>query len=223
MNEFGHQMHNVLIVDDVPIVRQGLSQLINRENDLKVCGEAADVREARTALQHTKPNVVVLDLSLRASDDIYLVKDIRSNYGQLPILVFSMHDEDIYAERVLSAGANGYIMKRATTDQLLMAIRQVLAGGLYVSERIGTSILERSVAGGRKQTGDLIERLSDRELEVFTLFGRGRSTRQVADSLNLSVKTVDSHRQRIKKKLGLQTATQLDQFAISRLLIGAQR
>ncbi len=221
MNESVNRVQRVLIVDDHPIVRQGLSQLIDQEDDLKVCGEAADVREARAALQQTRPNVVILDLSLPASNGLDLIKDIRSDYGQLPILVFSMHDEDIYADRLLGAGANGYIMKRATTDQLLMAIRRVLAGGFYVSEHLGTNMIERSVAGGRKQTGDLIEELSNREFEVLNLFGRGRSTRQVAESLNLSVKTVDSHRQRIKKKLGLQTSTQLTQFAIHHLLIGA--
>ena len=220
MNESVNRVQRVLIVDDHPMVRQGLSQLIDQEDDLKVCGEAADVREARAALQQTRPNVVILDLSLPASNGLDLIKDIRSDYGQLPILVFSMHDEDIYAERLLSAGANGYIMKEATADQLLAALRRVLAGELYVSEDVKTRMMERFVVGGRKQAEDRTERLSNRELEILGILGQGKTTRQVAESLNLSVKTVDSHRQRIKKKLGLQTSTQLTQFAIHHLLIG---
>ncbi len=222
MNAFANRAHRVLIIDDHPIVRQGLRQLIDQEDDLKVCGEAADVREAHAALQQTQPNVVVLDLSLRGSNGIDLIKDIRSKYGQLPVLVCSMHDESIYAERLLSAGANGYIMKEATADQLLAALRQVLAGELYVSKHVKTRMMERVAVGGREQTGDRTERLSNRELEILGLFGRGKTTRQVAESLSLSVKTVDSHRQHIKKKLGLQTSTQLTQFAIHHLLIGAQ-
>ncbi len=222
MNESANRAHRVLIVDDHPIVRQGLRQLIDQEEDLKVCGEAADVREAHAALQQTQPNVVVLDLSLRGSNGIDLIKDIRSKYGQLPVLVFSMHDESIYAERLLSAGANGYIMKEATADQLLAALRQVLAGELYVSKHVKTRMMERSAAGGREQTGDRTERLSNRELEILGLLGRGKTTRQVAERLSLSVKTVDSHRQRIKKKLGLQTSAQLTQFAIHRQLMGTQ-
>ncbi len=222
MNESANRARRVLIVDDHPIVRQGLRQLIDQEDDLKVCGEAADVKEAHAALQQTQPNVVVLDLSLRGSNGIDLIKDIRSKYGQLPVLVCSMHDESIYAERLLRAGANGYIMKEATADQLLAALRQVLAGELYVNEHAKTRMMERVAVGGREQTGDRTERLSNRELEILGLLGRGKTTRQVAESMNLSVKTVDSHRQRIKKKLGLQTSAQLTQFAIHRQLMGTQ-
>ncbi len=220
MNESANRAHRVLIVDDHPIVRQGLRQLIDQEDDLKVCGEAADVREAHAALQQTQPNVVVLDLSLRGSNGIDLIKDIRSKYGQLPVLVFSMHDESIYAERLLSAGANGYIMKEATADQLLSALRRVLAGELYVNENVRTRMMERVAVGGRKQTGDRTERLSNRELEILGLLGRGKTIREVAESLNLSGKTIDTHRQRIKKKLGLQTSAQVTQFAIHRQLMG---
>ena len=203
------------------MIRQGLSQLIDQEDDLEVCGEAASVREAHAALQQTQPNVVIVDLSLRASNGLDLIKDIRSNYGQLPVLVCSMHDENIYAARLLSAGANGYIMKEATADQLLAALRQVLAGGLYISERVKTRMTERLAVGVAKQAEDLIKRLSNRELEVLDLIGRGKTTQQIAESLHLSVKTIDSHRQRIKKKLGLQSSAQLAQFAIYHLLIGA--
>jgi len=219
MNEFANRAHRVLIVDDHPLVRQGLRWLIDQEDDLEICGEAADVKEARAALQQTQPNVVVLDLSLRDSNGIDLIKAIRSKYEQLPVLVCSIHDERIYAERLLSAGANGYIMKEATADQFLAALRQVLAGELYVSERVKTRMIERSAAGGRSQTGDRTERLSNREFEILGLIGQGKTTRQVAESLSLSVKTVDSHRQRIKKKLGLQTSAQVVQFAILRQLM----
>lgn len=219
MNEFANRAHRVLIVDDHPLVRQGLRWLVDQEDDLEICGEAADVKEARAALQQTQPNVVVLDLSLRDSNGIDLIKAIRSKYEQLPVLVCSIHDERIYAERLLSAGANGYIMKEATADQFLVALRQVLAGELYVSERVKTRMMERSAAGGRSQTGDRTERLSNREFEILGLIGQGKTTRQVAESLSLSVKTVDSHRQRIKKKLGLQTSAQVVQFAILRQLM----
>ncbi len=219
MNEFANRAHRVLIVDDHPLVRQGLRWLVDQEDDLEICGEAADVKEARAALQQTQPNVVVLDLSLRDSNGIDLIKAIRSKYEQLPVLVCSIHDERIYAERLLSAGANGYIMKEATADQFLVALRQVLAGELYVSERVKTRMMERSAAGGRSQTGDPTERLSSREFEILGLIGQGKTTRQVAESLSLSVKTVDSHRQRIKKKLGLQTSAQVVQFAILRQLM----
>ncbi len=223
VKEFENQTRRVLIVDDHPIVREGLRQLVDQQVDLRVCGEAVDLREARAALQQTKPNAVVLGLSQRVSDGIDLVKDIRSKYERLPILVCSMHDENIYAVRLLSAGANGYIMREATLDQLLVALRRVLAGQLYVSEQVKTLVTEWLAIGRRRQTGDLIEGLSNRELEVLNLIGLGKTTRQVAESLCLSVKTVDSHRQRMKKKLGLQTSAQLTQFAIHHLWIGAKR
>ncbi len=209
MNESEDRARRVLIVDDHPMVRQGLSQLIDQEDDLTVCGEAADVREARAALQQTRPAAVIVDLSLRTGNGLDLIKAIRSNYGQLPILVCSMHDESIYAERILSAGANGYIMKEATADQLLAALRQVWAGELYVNEHAKTRMMERVTVGGREQTGDRTERLSNRELEILGLLGRGKTIREVAESLNLSVKTIDTHRQLIRKTLGLQTSAQV--------------
>ena len=210
-----NRARSVFIVDDHPIVRQGLVQLIDQEDDLAVCGEAADVREARAALPQVQPDVVILDLSLRDSDGLELIKDIRSKYRQLPVLVLSMHDESIYAERLLSAGANGYIMKQAAADQLLTAVRRVLAGGIYVSEHVGASMIERFAVSGRKQNANPIDRLSNRELQVLNLIGRGKTTREIAEALNLSVKTVESHRQRIKKKLNLQSSPQLVQFAVN--------
>jgi DNA-binding NarL/FixJ family response regulator len=210
-----NKSRTVLIVDDHPIVRQGLAQLIEQEPDLTVCGEAADVREARAALSRLKPDVVILDLSLRDSDGLEVIKDIRSKYNGLPVLVLSMHDENIYAERLLSSGANGYIMKQAAGDQLITALRRVLAGGIYVSERIGASMIERLAVSGRKHTMDPIERLSNREIQVLNLIGRGKTTREIARDLNLSIKTIESHRQRIKKKLSLDTSPRLVQFAVN--------
>jgi len=215
MSETGTKPRRVFIVDDHPIVRQGLEQLINHEPDLRVCGEASGVREARARLPQTEPDIVILDLSLRDSDGLELIKDIRSKHRQLPVLVLSMHDESIYAERLLSAGANGYIMKQAAADQLLVALRRVLSGGIYVSEQIGMSMIERFAMHGTKQNANPIERLSNRELQVLNLVGRGRTTREIAEGLNLSVKTVESHRQRIKKKLNLTTSSQLVQFAVN--------
>jgi DNA-binding NarL/FixJ family response regulator len=215
MQEGRTQPRRVFIVDDHPIVRQGLTQLINHEPDLKVCGEAAGVKEARSTLIDAHPDVVIVDLSLRDSDGLELIKDIRAKDRTLPVLVLSMHDETIYAERLLAAGANGYIMKQAAVDQLLTALRRVLAGGIYVSESIGARMIERFAVTGVKQRGDPLERLSNRELQVLNLIGTGKTTRQIAADLSLSVKTVESHRQRIKKKLNLVSSPQLVQFAVN--------
>ena len=215
MNDPGIQARSVLIVDDHPIVRQGLSQLINAEDDLEVSGNAATVEEALQSLSESYPDVVIVDLSLAHSDGLELIKEIRSETRHLPVLVLSMHDENMYAERLLSAGANGYIMKQAAADQLLIALRRVLAGGVYVSEHLGSSMIERIGGNDPKRTSNPIERLSNRELQVLNLIGRGKTTREVAENLTLSVKTVESHRQRIKKKLNLQTSAQLVQFAVS--------
>ena len=216
MSDSGSQPRSVLIVDDHPIVRQGLSQLINAEHDLMVCGDAATVDEAMQSLDSADPDVVIIDLSLADSDGLELIKEIRNKTRQLPVLVLSMHDENMYAERLLSAGANGYIMKQAAADQLLTALRRVLAGGVYVSEDLGASMVERLAGSEGKQDSNPFERLSNRELQVMNLIGRGQTTREVAENLNLSVKTVESHRQRIKKKLNLQTSAQLVHFAVSR-------
>lgn len=215
MNDPGIQPRSVLIVDDHPIVQQGLSQLINAEDDLEVSGNAATVEEALQSLGDSDPDVVIVDLSLAHSDGLELIKEIRKETRHLPVLVLSMHDENMYAERLLSAGANGYIMKQAAADQLLIALRRVLAGGVYVSEHLGASMIERIAGNDPKQTSNPIERLSNRELQVLNLVGRGKTTREVAENLTLSVKTVESHRQRIKKKLNLQTSAQLVQFAVS--------
>ena len=205
----------VLIVDDHPIVRQGLRRVMETEEDLTVCGEAETARDAKTAIKELNPDVVIADISLKQGDGIELVRDVRAHYPQLPILVLSMHDETIYAERMLSAGANGYIMKQAASEQFLISLRRVLDGGIYVSEAVGNNMIQKFAAGGAYISANPIDRLSNRELQILHMIGKGMSTRETAHSLNLSIKTVESHRQRIKRKLNLTTGTQLVQYAVN--------
>jgi DNA-binding NarL/FixJ family response regulator len=209
------RVRRVILVDDHPIVRQGLKRLIELEDDLQVCGEAETVREARQLVRDAGPDAVVVDLSLKQGDGIELVKDIRAHHPALPVLVLSMHDESIYAERLLSAGANGYIMKQAASEQFLVALRRVLDGGIYVSEAVGNAMIQKFASGGAYLSTNPIDRLSNREVQVLQMIGRGLSTREAAEALNLSVKTVESHRQRIKRKLNLVTAAQLVQYAVN--------
>lgn len=205
----------IMIVDDHPIVRQGLRRLMEAEPDLEVCGEAETAREAKSMIRELKPDAVIVDVSLAQGDGLELVKDARAHYPELPLLVLSMHDEVIYAERMLSAGANGYIMKQAASDQFLVALRRVLEGGIYVSETVGNSMIEKFAAGGAYTSANPVDSLSNRELQVLHMIGKGLSTRQTAEALNLSIKTVESHRQRIKRKLSVRTAAQLMQYAVN--------
>ena len=207
--------HQVLIVDDHPIVRQGLRRLIDQEKDLAVCGEAESLAEAETAIRKLRPDLVISDITLKQGDGIDLVKHARAKHPRLPILVLSMHDEVIYAERVLSAGANGYIMKQADSAELLRAMRRLLGGGIYVSEAIGNSMLRMAASGGRHAVANPIERLSNRELQILQMIGSGLSTRQAAEALSLSMKTIETHRERIKRKLHLATGSQLVQYAVN--------
>jgi len=205
----------VLIVDDHPIVREGLRRLIDLEPDLSVCGEAETESEARTALRACVPDVMIVDISLGAGDGFELVRDVHAHYPKLPMLVLSMHDEIIYAERMLAAGAKGYVMKQAAPDELLIALRQVLNGCTYLAASLTTSLRG---AAGTHAIGlghDPIGRLSNRELQVLSLIGRGQSSRIAAQALGLSVKTVETHRQTLKRKLNLTTNGQLLQFAIN--------
>jgi DNA-binding NarL/FixJ family response regulator len=203
----------VLIVDDHPIVRQGLRLMIDEEPDLKVCGEAQSEREARICIRDLEPDVVIVDISLAQGDGLELVRDVHAHHPRLPMLVLSMHDELIYAERLLAAGASGYIMKQAASDQLLVALRRVLAGERYVSESLTESL--GRLGDPRTTRDDPIERLSNRELQILGLIGRGQSSREAADRLGLSVKTVETHRQSLKRKLNLATNAQLLQYAIN--------
>jgi DNA-binding NarL/FixJ family response regulator len=208
-------VRSVLIVDDHPIIRQGLRRVIEGEEDLTVCGEAETVRDARSAIKDLNPDIMIADISLKQGDGIELVRDVRAHHPQLPILVLSMHDETIYAERMLASGANGYIMKQAASDQFLIALRRVLDGGIYVSEAVGSNMIQKFASGGAYISANPIDRLSNRELQILHMIGKGMSTRETANALNLSVKTVESHRQRIKRKLNLSTGTQLVQYAVN--------
>ena len=215
MSRTARTRRQVLLVDDHPIVRQGLRRLIDGEGDLVVCAEAATMREARQAIREQDPDVMVVDISLKEGDGMELIKDVRAHHPSLPMLVLSMHDEGVYAERLLAAGANGYIMKQAATDQFINALRRVLEGSVYVSEAVGARMIRKLAAGGTTPSVDPIDRLSNRELQILQMIGRGLSTRQAAEALNLSVKTVESHRQRIKRKLDLATSSQLVQHAVN--------
>lgn len=205
------RVRRVLLVDDHPIVRQGLSRIIANEPGLAVCGEAETVKEARQAVRDLEPDVVVVDLLLKEGDGIDLVRELRAHHPALPLLVLSMHDESVYAGRLLAAGANGYIMKHAASEQFIGALRQVLEGGTYLSETARASRAGQGGRGGSPRSP--VDALSNRELQVLQMVGRGLSSRQVAEALHLSVKTVEAHRQRIKGKLGLRTGAQLVQFA----------
>ena len=204
----------VFVVDDHPIVRQGLALLINRESDLAVCGEAEDAQTAIQAVATTKPDVLVVDISLSGPDGLDLLKDVRMRHPELPVLILSMHDESIYAERALRAGAQGYIMKQEATEKVLVALRRILCGEIYVSERIANRMLQRYIGNRSAGRPSSIADLTDRELEVFRLIGEGHSTRQIAEELHISVKTVESYQAHIKEKLSLRSARELVQHAI---------
>jgi DNA-binding NarL/FixJ family response regulator len=204
----------VFLVDDHPLVREWLSQLIQREEDLMVCGEAEDTQEALTKIEEITPDIVVADISLKNTHGLELVKDLQARLPLLPVLVLSMHDESLYAERVLRAGAKGYITKQEATKKILQAIRQVLIGQIYISEKMASRMVHKMVLGRAENQKSPIERLTDRELEVFQLIGRGQGTRRIAEELHLGIKTVESYRARIKEKLKLEDGTQLLQHAI---------
>jgi DNA-binding NarL/FixJ family response regulator len=204
----------ILIVDDHPMMREGLAQLIEHEPDLCVSAQADNAAQAIAAIAAQAPDLAVVDISLPDKNGLELIKDLQTMHPQLPLLVISMHDETLYAERVLRAGGRGYIMKQEGGKKLMEAIRQVLRGQIYVSEKMSAKILEL-FSGRRATTGNSpVERLSDREFEVFQFIGQGQSTRQIAQHLHLSVKTVEVHRANIKKKLELASGTELVRFAI---------
>jgi DNA-binding NarL/FixJ family response regulator len=203
----------VLLVDDYAVVREGLAQLIRGEADMAVCGEAASAEEAVGAVTRLKPDLAIVDITLGGVNGIELIKNLKALRPSLPVLVLSMHDESYYAERALRAGASGYVMKREARDRILEAIRTVLAGSDYVSERMQKSIVHQYLHGiGSKETSP-IDRLSDREVEVLNLLGKGLSSKDIATRLHLSQKTVDSHRTHLKEKLNLKGAPELVRFA----------
>jgi len=204
----------VFLVDDHPIVRQGLTLLINREPDVAVCGEAEDAQTAVHAIATAKPDIMIVDISLSGPDGLDLLKDVRTRYPELPVLILSMHDESIYAERALRAGAQGYIMKQEATEKVLVAMRRILSHEIYVSERIANRMLQRYIGSRDAGRPSSIADLTDRELEVFRLIGEGHSTRRIAEELHISVKTVESYQAHIKEKLSLRSARELVQHAI---------
>jgi DNA-binding NarL/FixJ family response regulator len=204
----------VFLVDDHPIVRQGLGLLINREPDLVVCGEAEDAPSALQRMVSAQPDLMVIDISLDGPDGLELLKTIRLKEPILPVLILSMHEESTYAERSLRAGANGYIMKQEATERVLVAIRRILEGKVYLSERLTNKMLEQFVHGAGSSKNNPLMTLSDRELEVYRLIGAGHGTRQIADELHVSVKTVESYQAHIKEKLSLRNARELVQHAI---------
>ena len=204
----------ILIVDDHPIVRQGLSELINHEKDMVVCGQAEDAYEAMKLIRSDMPDMAIVDISLADTSGLELIKDLKIQYPDLPVLTLSMHDETLYAERALRAGAKGYIMKQRCTETVVDAIRKILAGQVYISDRMASKMV-RKLVGAKPEVGaSPIDCLSDRELEVFLLIGQGNGTRCIAEQLHLSVKTIETYRSHIKEKLNLGDATELLQYAI---------
>ncbi|MBX3437922.1 MAG: response regulator transcription factor [Planctomycetaceae bacterium] len=208
----------ILIVDDHPIVRQGLRMTIEAERDLTVCGEAEGVSQAMQLYHETSPDVVIADISLENGSGIELVKELISLNPQLRILVCSMHEETLFAERALHAGAKGYINKEEATDKLVAAIRRVATGRVFLSEQMTDRMLFRQVGTGDEPPKSAIESLSDRELEVFEQIGHGVTTREIAEKLHLSPKTVETYRENIKRKLNLTNATELTRHAVQWVL-----
>jgi DNA-binding NarL/FixJ family response regulator len=204
----------VFLVDDHPLVREWLTNLIQQQPDLRVCGEAENGLQAREAIARLKPDVAIVDISLKDSSGLELIKDLRLTSPPVAVLVLSMHEESHYAERALRAGALGYIMKRETATKVVAAIRQVLQGRIYLSESLAVGMAAQFVSGRTLATGSPAEVLSDRELEVFEQLGEGRGTRQIAEALGVSIKTVQAYSARIKEKLKLASATELIREAV---------
>jgi len=209
---------NVLIVDDHPIVRQGIAQLIDREDDMRVSCEAGDADQALEVIANNNGrcnvDIALVDMSLPGISGIELVKTLRSRFPEIQTLVISMHDESLYAERALRAGAKGYIMKQEATEKVLIAIRHILSGEVYVSEKMRAKILQRIIDNRFETPTSPVSHLSDKELDVLRLIGKGLRTSEIASELSRSVKTVEAHRANLKEKLGLKNATELVRFAV---------
>ena len=204
----------VFIVDDHPLVREGLTNLINGQNDLIVCGEAKDSAQAIKGIAKARPDVALIDISLENESGLELVKQLGSQFPQVALIILSMHDEALFAERALRAGARGYVMKHETSKSVLASIRRVLGGGVYVSDRIVNRLARRLTSSRQPVASSPLERLSDRELEIFRLLGQGRTTSQIAGDLNLSLKTVQAYCARAKEKFGVTSLTELLRAAI---------
>ena len=205
---------SIFIVDDHPVFRKGLAQLLNSESDFDVCGEAEDAAAALKFLKKKLPALVIVDITLKDSSGIDLIKDIKQLFPEIQILTLSMHDEMIYAERALRAGAKGYVMKQEAPETIIKAIRHILGGNTYFSDDVTTRLFSKMADGNRKiSASSPVDLLSDRELEIFQMIGRGFSSRQIAGKLHISIKTVENHRAHIKEKLNLSSAIELVQHA----------
>ncbi len=204
----------IFLVDDHPLVREWLTHLIHQQPDLVVCGESEDAPHALQEISAAKPDVAIVDISLKHGSGIELIKNLKTFHLGVAVIVLSMHDERLYAERALRAGARGYIMKRETAKKVITAIRQVLAGKIYMSESLAAVFAEKFVDGRLPASGSLVEQLSDRELEAFQLLGKGYETRQVAEMMSVSMKTVQAHCAHIKEKLRLTNAAELLREAV---------
>jgi DNA-binding NarL/FixJ family response regulator len=204
----------VFIVDDHPIIRDGLTALINHESDFCVCGQAGQARQALKAISELKPDVAIVDITLEDSDGIELTKNIKARYPKLPVIVLSMHDESIYAERVLHAGARAYLMKDSVSDKIITAIRTVLGGDIYVSDAMAKKLLRKLAGNHVDAIKNPIENFTDREFEIFRWIGQGNKPSRIAKRLHLSVKTIETYLARIKVKLNLADAAQLLEYAI---------
>jgi DNA-binding NarL/FixJ family response regulator len=205
--------HRIYVVEDHPVMRQGYGAVIGQEMDLEICGEAGSAGAARQDIPDVDPDLVVVDLSLEGGSGLELIKDLQAHWPDLPILVVSMHDESLYAERVLQAGARGYLMKSEADTKVVEAIRKILSGGVYLSEDMNAHLLMQFAGGKSAESSSSLAALSDRELEVFEYMGRGLTTREIADELALSPKTIDSYRSRVKDKLAIDSNAQLRRHA----------
>lgn len=210
----GDAKRSIFIVDDHPIFREGLSQLVNQEDDLFVAGNSDNVADALKLIDTVNPDLVIVDLMLRDSSGIDLVQEINKRGNRIPVIVLSMHEDPIFVDRVLKAGARGYIVKRETIERVIEAVRQVLSGRIYVSENLLDSILHRFASGGRETGSSLVENLSAREFQVLSLIGQGLPNSRIAEQMNVSNKTIATYRERIKVKLNLKSASELTRYAI---------
>lgn len=206
---------SIIIVDDHPLVREGLATLLSKQRDFDLCGEASGIAEARELARETRPSVAIVDLTLNDGNGISLIKELVEQYRDMKVLALSMHDETLFAERALSAGAVGYVSKRDASRTIIHAIRAVLDGGLYLSEGMTNRVLTRSVGSRRQDDGcSPIERLSNREIEIFEMIGRGLTSREIAEKLDVSQRTIDTHRENIKQKLEIKNAVELTKHAV---------
>lgn len=212
----------IMIVDDHPIVREGYVHLIQRRDDLQVCAQAGGKVEAMQQIRSSSPQLIIVDISLSDGSGLELIKDIRSQYPQIKLLAVSMHDENLFAERCIRAGAQGFVNKQQAPEQLIRAIDRVLSGKIYLSQDITERMICRSIGATEDENVSPIEKLSDRELEVFEQIGQGETTRQIASKLNLSAKTIETYRENIKHKLNLSNATELTRHAIQWVLENRQ-